>query len=183
MLNISLAGAGVASGRGSRDDRPAHGRTARGSGALFRKGMRMQEPVKPTVLVVDDDRPIVAVVCEVLDEVQIAAAGCTQTQMAYPWIRAHQPQVVLLDLQMPELDGVEVFRQLRADPMTCAIPVIFFTANAPKLQQRLPDYHALGVELLPKPFDVDTLLGAVTRVLAAPSRTPSATVPARHERA
>ena len=143
----------------------------------------MQEPVKPTVLVVDDDLPIVEVVCAVLDEAQIAAAGCTQSQMAYPWIRAHQPHVVLLDVQMPGLDGVEVFRQLRADPLTCAIPVIFFTANAPKLQQRLPDYQTLGVELLPKPFDVDTLLGAVTRVLAAPGRTPSATVPARHERA
>ncbi len=143
----------------------------------------MQDPVKPTVVVVDDDQPIVEVVCEVLDDAQIPAAGCTQAQLAYPWIRAHQPQVVLLDLQMPELDGVEVFRQLRADPATQAIPVIFFTANAHKLQQRLPDYQTLGVALLLKPFDVDTLLGAVTRVLAAPCRTPSTTVPARHERA
>ena len=141
---------------------------------LFRKGIRMQEPVKPTVLVVDDDLPIVEVVCEVLDEVQIAAAGCTQSQLAYPWIRAHQPQVVLLDVQMPGLDGVEVFRQLRADPTTLAIPVIFFTANAHKLQQRLPDYQTLGVELLPKPFDVETLLGAVTRALHVPGRAPSA---------
>jgi CheY-like chemotaxis protein len=134
----------------------------------------MQEPVKPTVLVVDDDLPIVEVVCEMLDEVQIAAAGCTQSQMAYPWIRVHRPQVVLLDVQMPGFDGVEVFRQLRADPLTCAIPVIFFTANAPKLQQRLPDYQTLGVALLPKPFDVETLLGAVTRALHVPGRAPSA---------
>jgi hypothetical protein len=42
------------------------------------------------------------------------------------------------------------------------------------LQQRLPDYQTLGVELLPKPFDVETLLGAVTRALQVPGRAPSA---------
>jgi putative two-component system response regulator len=83
---------------------------------------------------------------------------------------------------MPGLDGVEVFRQLRADPATRAIPVIFFTANAPKLQQRLPDYQTLGVELLPKPFDVDTLLGAVTRALAASPKVPAAAAPACYGR-
>ena len=121
----------------------------------------------PTVVVVDDEPPIVEVVCEALEEEDITAVACQHGHEAYPCIRRHRPKVVILDVQMPGVDGIEVFQRLRADPATSAIPVIFFTANAQKVLQRIPDYRALGAELLPKPFDVDKLLDMVTRALAA----------------
>jgi CheY-like chemotaxis protein len=121
----------------------------------------------PTVVVVDDEPPIVEVVCEALEEEDIIAVACEHGYEAYPCIRRHHPQVVILDVQMPGVDGIEVFQRLRADPVTSAIPVIFFTANAQKVLQRIPDYRSQGAELLPKPFDVDKLLDLVTRALAA----------------
>ena len=124
-------------------------------------------PATPHVVVVDDEPAIVEMVCDALEDANVAADSCPHGTRAYACIRKKQPQVVILDIQMPGVDGIQLFHQLRADPSTRAIPVIFFTANAHKLRERLPDYQALGAELLPKPFHIDKLLDAVTHALAA----------------
>ena len=116
-------------------------------------------------VVVDDEPAIVDVVCDVLDEADVAATGCVEGPEAFACIKATKPDIVILDVQMPAVDGVEIFQRLRADPATSSIPVIFFTANADTLKRRLPDYRARGAQLLPKPFDVDRLLDLVQRSL------------------
>jgi CheY-like chemotaxis protein len=121
--------------------------------------------MKATVVVVDDEPAIVGVVCDVLDEVDVEAVACTHGASAYCCIKQTDPDAVILDVQMPEVDGIEVFEHLRQNPQTSAIPVIFFTANADKLRQRLPDYHEKGATLLPKPFNVDRLLDLVNQAL------------------
>ncbi len=130
-------------------------------------GNRVSEGTGATVVVVDDEPAIVEVVCAALDMADVAAVGCMYARDAARCIRETRPQVVILDVQMPGVDGVEIFRSLRADPGTSSIPVIFFTANADKLKQRLPDYRALNAELLPKPFDITRLLDLVESALAA----------------
>ncbi len=122
---------------------------------------------KPKIVVVDDEPAIVEVVCAALDDVDVAADSCPHGTRAHACIRDKQPKAVILDIQMPGVDGIQLFRQIRADPNTSAIPVIFFTANAHVLRERLPNYRAMGAELLPKPFDVDRLLDLVERTLAA----------------
>ena len=119
-----------------------------------------------TVVVVDDEPAIVEVVCDALEDEGIRATSCAHGKRAHSCIRDKAPKVVILDIQMPGIDGIDLFQSLRADPATSAIPVIFFTANAHKLRERLPDYQALGASLLPKPFDVDRLVEAVTQALA-----------------
>lgn len=123
--------------------------------------------MEPTVVVIDDEPAIVDVVCDALADADLKTVGCIHGREAYSCVREVRPAVVILDVQMPGVDGVEVFQSLRADPETRTIPVIFFTANAHVLRERLPDYQALGAELLPKPFHVDKLVDAVTRALAA----------------
>ena len=118
------------------------------------------------VVVVDDELPIVELVCDVLNDEAITAEGCPHIQ-ALTCIRRKQPKAVILDIQMPGVDGIEVFQQLRAEPSTATIPVIFFTANADRLLGWFPDFEALGATLLPKPFDLTRLLAIVTRTLAA----------------
>jgi CheY-like chemotaxis protein len=120
---------------------------------------------QPTIVVVDDEAPIVEVVCDVLSDADITAVGCTHGRDAYPCILEHHPQAVILDVQMPDVDGITLFQQLRADPSTSELPVIFFTANSHMLKQRLPDYRDQGATLLPKPFDLDRLLTEVERAL------------------
>jgi CheY-like chemotaxis protein len=121
----------------------------------------------PAIVIVDDDPTLVSVVCDVLVDEGIPAASCPYGHRAHACIRAKQPKLALLDIQMPDVDGIALFQQLRADPQTRTIPVIFFTANAHLLQRDLPDYEQQGVQLLAKPFELGDLLAAVQRALAA----------------
>ncbi len=124
------------------------------------------------VVVVDDEPAIVDLVCEILDDVAIPVLGCQRAEQAYALIRQVQPELVLLDIQMPVLDGVAVYHQLHRDPATRHIPVVFCTANPTQLRERLPDYMMLGVGLVPKPFDVPTLIARVEQALQVGTRDP-----------
>jgi CheY-like chemotaxis protein len=95
------------------------------------------------------------------------ALGCESGREAFPLIRSQRPRLVVLDIQMPYVDGVQVFRLLRADPVTLHIPVIFLTANAAVLAQRVPDYQQMGGRVVPKPIDVGELIAAVEELLNA----------------
>src|SRR5688572_21107195 len=119
-----------------------------------------------TAVVVDDEPAIVEVVCEALADAGIHTEPCYHGNEAYSYIRRAQPGVVILDIQMHGHDGIEVFRQMRGDPITAAIPVIFFTANSQKLLERLPNYRELGAVLLPKPFNITRLVTLVEQALA-----------------
>jgi CheY-like chemotaxis protein len=106
------------------------------------------------VLVVDDDQAFVEVlVCALWDagyKVLTASAGA-----ALHVARERQPNVILLDLVMPVMDGVEVSRRLRTDPTTAHIPIIAMS-GAPQLLTALPVNDRLA-----KPFGLDQLYATV----------------------
>jgi CheY-like chemotaxis protein len=87
-----------------------------------------------------------------------------QGRLGVELAREHLPDVVLLDLHLPDLPGDEVLRRLRADPRTAAIPVIVVSADAtPSSLERL---RAAGADAyLTKPLDVDEFLRVVERFL------------------
>ena len=120
---------------------------------------------QPIVVVVVDEPSIVELVHDLLADEGIPTASCPPGRDVQACIRAQQPQLVMLDVRMPEIDGIDVFRQLRADPATRTIPVICFAANAAEVAHQLPDYQAQGASLLPKPFNVVELIDAVHYVL------------------
>ncbi len=120
---------------------------------------------KTAVVVVDDEPPIVAVVCDVLHDEGFETISCMHGSEALACIRRERPQLVILDIQMPGVDGIEVFQRMRADPTTADIPVIFFTANSHILKERLPNYQDLGAKLLSKPFDIAKLIDLVEQTL------------------
>ena len=74
-----------------------------------------------------------------------------------------QPCAITLDLSLPDLDGREVLRAIKANARTADIPVIVVSAYASTLA---PAERALAAEVLSKPFDVDELLGSVARVVS-----------------
>jgi CheY-like chemotaxis protein len=121
--------------------------------------------MQPSVIVVDDEPPLVDLVCDVLNDEGIAAKPCPHGHEAHPCIRREQPKAVILDIQMPEVDGIQLFYLLRSDPATAHIPVIFFTANANHLLRRYPNYDQLGATLIRKPFHVEELIDVVTQTL------------------
>jgi CheY-like chemotaxis protein len=82
--------------------------------------------------------------------------------MALELVREHQPDLVLLDLQLADLHGRQVLQQLKCDPVTAEIPVVVLSADATPAQfERLLSEGAAGC--LTKPIDVGTLLDTVHR--------------------
>ena len=112
------------------------------------------QSVVKTILVVDDDWLIREVIALALDDAGygvVAADGVDAPKLA----REAQPAVVILDINMPVMDGVEVRRHLHADPTTAHIPVIALSA-AINLRARAAEMQA--DDFLAKPFDIAELL-------------------------
>src|SRR4051794_12728227 len=126
----------------------------------------MLESPYATIVVVDDEPSIVDVVFDALQDEGFEMVGCSQSREAFRCIRQHRPRLVMLDIQMPNVNGIELFLQLRAEPNTAHTPVIFFTANHHILEQRLPNYRQLGVDVLPKPFAISQLFDTVNKSLS-----------------
>ena len=119
--------------------------------------MRTDHQDTRTVLVVDDNPAIVAL----LHTIFVAEGYRVLTALAreaVQYAREWQPAVILLDISMPELDGVQVCERLRAEPATAAIPVIALSAQ---LNLHLHG-GAMGADAyVAKPFDVQALVDTV----------------------
>lgn len=117
-----------------------------------------------TVLVVDDDRLIREVITLALEDTGYRVVAAESTD-AIDTALSEQPAVVLLDINMPILDGVEVRRRLHGDPGTAHIPVIAVSA-ATNLRARAAEMEA--DDYLAKPFDIDELLLRVEKWAGIP---------------
>src|SRR6476660_364536 len=111
------------------------------------------KPALRTILVVEDEpdiRTIVKAALEMVGGMKVRA--CESGAEALAAVAEFKPQMVLLDVMMPDMDGPGVLARLRENPGTAAIPVVFLTAKAaPSEIQRL---RALGAaDVLTKPFD------------------------------
>jgi len=116
-----------------------------------------------TILVVDDDVAITTLLRDAFEDAGYTVAtavGAAMLEMA----RAVRPDLILLDIVMPEIDGAELSRLLSADPLTRDIPLIAVSG----LGASTLAWVTMPVdERLPKPFDLDRLLTLVARVAAA----------------
>jgi two-component system, sensor histidine kinase and response regulator len=109
-------------------------------------------PATKRVLVVDDELSI-----RMLCRVNLVASGIEVLEAdngtdAVELVRRERPDLVLLDVMMPDLDGFEVARRLAADPKTREIPIVFLTARAGEADRRLGEQLG-GVGYVVKPFD------------------------------
>jgi putative two-component system response regulator len=115
--------------------------------------------VRATVLAVDDTPANLTLLSQLLGphyRVQLAVSGTKALELA----QRRPPDIVLLDVMMPDLEGYEVCRRLKADPRTCDVPVIFLTAlNGTEDEGR--GFAAGGADFVAKPFTPATLLARV----------------------
>jgi len=116
------------------------------------------------ILVVDDDRLLRQMVRDLLEGADCAVAEAVDGADGLAQAAALQPDLILLDVMMPNVDGYTACSRLKADPATQAIPVIFLTASAdPSLNRRA---YALGaVACLTKPFRREALVTVVQTTL------------------
>jgi DNA-binding response OmpR family regulator len=104
------------------------------------------------VLVIDDEAPI-RLLCRVnleAEGMQVYEAGDGQSGLAKA--REERPDVILLDVMMPEMDGWQVAEELLADTRTDGIPIIFLTARA-EVRDRARGLDLGGVDYVTKPFN------------------------------
>jgi CheY-like chemotaxis protein len=121
------------------------------------------------VLVIDDEAPI-RLLCRVnleAEGMRVSEAG--DGPRGVDLARAQQPDVILLDVMMPGLDGWRVAEVLLDDPVTRDIPIVFLTARA-DVRDRARGIDLGGLEYITKPFNPVELASLVRRVLAAVER-------------
>lgn len=113
----------------------------------------------------DDIREVTQLSLELIGDWTVSAVG--SGRLGAERARLERPDVVLLDVMMPGLDGPQTLELLRADPATAGIPVIFLTAKVQTAERR--QLEDLGVRgLIAKPFDPTTLTNLVDELLARP---------------
>jgi DNA-binding response OmpR family regulator len=118
-----------------------------------------------TALITDDDRDIRFLLSSVLERAGFEVAEAENGREALSYLRAHEmPDIAILDIQMPHMDGWETLSRIRSDPRMTALPVILCTAKSSA------DNEARGWKLgadgyVAKPFQASDLLARVRGVL------------------
>ncbi len=119
----------------------------------------------PTILIIDDTPANLAIVVEHLEDhgfrVTVAQEGVEGLRRAEFVL----PDLILLDVMMPGLDGFETCRRLKSSPLTRDIPVIFMTALA-DTHEKITGFSAGGVDYITKPFQIEEVLVRVNTHLA-----------------
>lgn len=125
------------------------------------------------VLIVEDEPDIRELVVHHLKREGYQVSAAASGEEALRQVRATPPDLVLLDLMMPDMDGLEVCRRLRQDPATAALPIVMLTAKGDEVDR------VLGLEIgaddyVVKPFSPKELLARVKAVLRRSRPAPGA---------
>ncbi len=112
-----------------------------------------------TVLIVDDEADLVKVTMFRLKSLGYDVITGASGKEALGLIKEKRPDLVLLDLRLPEIDGIDVCKAVKADAALKDIPIVMFTASTTQVSQQAKEAGADG--LLVKPFE----LGQLTEIL------------------
>jgi DNA-binding response OmpR family regulator len=121
---------------------------------------------KKKVLCIEDEPEMIDLIKLILERKGFEVLGAVGGKEGLEVIRREMPDLILLDLMMPEVDGWEVFRQMRADERLKDIPVVVVTAKAQSIDKVLGLHIAKVDDYVTKPFGPQELLKSVNKVLA-----------------
>jgi CheY-like chemotaxis protein len=125
-----------------------------------------------TILWIDDDQLLLSFCCHALNQhgyrTLVAADGPSGIETA----KTERPDLIILDVVMPGMDGIEVCRRLRADPATKDTPIILLTAfHGPKLS--LKGRQAGATSTIRKPFGPEHIINAIGKILGPKAPPPT----------
>lgn len=116
------------------------------------------------VFIVDDESEIVDIMVEYFESEEFEASGSSSPQHALESIARNQPEVVVMDIMMPEVDGYELARRLKADSRTAAIPIIFLSGKE-RQEDNLQFSRCSGELFVHKPVILQDLKASVLLIL------------------
>jgi CheY-like chemotaxis protein len=122
------------------------------------------------VVCIEDEQDMIDLTRLVLESHGYRVLGAFGGQEGLDLVRSVKPDVVLLDLMMPGLDGWEVYRRLKEDPYTADIPLVIVTAKAKKREEILEQFPKGVDAYIIKPFGPFELLAALNKILSDEQR-------------
>jgi len=132
--------------------------------------------IQKKILVADDEKDIVELIAYNLEQEGFAVCKAFDGRKAWEMVNADKPDLVILDLMMPAMPGMEVCRMIRRQAETAAIPIIMLTAKSDPVDK------ILGLEIgaddyITKPFHVRELIARIRAVLRRSERRPDDDLP------
>lgn len=141
------------------------------------------------IYLLEDDQNIRKLVCYALERNGFHAKGFSLPEAFWEGVRGELPRMVLLDIMLPQEDGLEILQKLRADPRTAKVPVILLTAKDSEFD-KVTGLDLGADDYIPKPFGMLELISRVRAVLRRGPQGPEESAytlgglyvcPARHE--
>lgn len=126
----------------------------------------MNDKSAKRILCIEDEQEMIDLIRLILGRRGFDVKGATGGNEGLKMVRQELPDLVLLDLMMPDLDGWEVYQQMKADEHTRGIPVIVVTAKAQNIDRVLGMHIAKVDDYITKPFSPQELLNSVEKVLS-----------------
>jgi DNA-binding response OmpR family regulator len=128
----------------------------------------MSEKKKHKVLVIDDEILIREVVKAALEHSDFEAVAVDSVKSAEAALKASKPDLVLLDIYMPEVNGLDLLRKLKAGPDTSKIPVIILSGSQELFDVLTVQYEGV-YDYLTKPVDNRVLIAKIKKMLHLPA--------------
>jgi two-component system, OmpR family, response regulator RpaA len=116
------------------------------------------------ILVIEDDYIVARTIERSLRGDEFCVTLASRGEKGLALARQSRPDLVILDIVMPDMDGYQVCRAMRIDPLLATIPVLFLTARV-KAQDRIAGFNAGADDYLCKPFNVDELIMRARAIL------------------
>ncbi len=127
---------------------------------------------KKRILCIEDEAEMIDLTRLVLEREGFEVLGAVGGAQGLELLKKEKPDLVLLDLMMPDMDGWEVYRQMKADKELSDIPVIVVTARAQSIDKVLGLQVAKVSDYITKPFGPKDLIDSIKRVLENANSTP-----------
>jgi PAS domain S-box-containing protein len=142
--------------------------------ALAVQAQQLLEHPQPLVLVVDDDRLVRPLLVRLIRRQGLRVLSAADGHQALGLAANYQPDVILLDIEMPDLNGYEVLQRLAQNALTAHVPVIILTGNEPVDQQNARGDAPHVAAYLEKPVAAERLIGAIMHVIKRNERADGA---------
>ncbi len=133
------------------------------------RGYDIEVPFNKKVVVVEDEDAIAHLIGATLGDAGYLCLRARDGEQALLMVRSEEPDLVILDVLMPKLDGIEVVRRLKADPVRSRVPVLMLTSLA-SVDDRVRGLDAGADDYLPKPFNLRELMARVKSLVRANRR-------------
>ncbi len=125
-----------------------------------------------TIMVVDDEPELITILRDILEQNGYRVISAYDGLQVFDVLKNHKPDLILLDIEMPQMDGLEVLARLKGDRETSSIPVILLTAQD-EFENIVTGYKMRADYYLTKPFTKGQLLAGINLFLGMRGTQPS----------